>query len=199
MEEKETKKKKDEEFEEGIEAEEVEILDEDEKEEEKEKKKEKAQESKEELTEKEKHKKEAQKWKELYARKAAEFENRKKRMERDQKNFEKYATEKVIIKVLEAVDNLDRAINSSKENQDFESLVKGVEMTLRQMHKMLKDEGVEEIEAEGEEFDPRKHHAMMQEKNEEYDHNTVIQELQKGYKMKDKVIRPTLVKVAKNK
>lgn len=144
-------------------------------------------------------KKETAKWKDSYMRKIAEFENIKKRMQREKEDFVKYASEKLVVKVLEAVDNLERAIDSSKKNQDFESLVKGVEMTLNQMHKLLKDEGVEPLESEGKEFDPYQHHAMMQEENVEFEHNTVIQELQKGYKMKDKVIRPALVKVAKNK
>ncbi|OQY09983.1 MAG: nucleotide exchange factor GrpE [Fusobacteriia bacterium 4572_132] len=144
-------------------------------------------------------KKEIAKWKDSYMRKIAEFENIKKRLQREKEEFVKYASEKLVVKVLEAVDNLERAIESSKKNQDFDSLVTGVEMTLNQMHKLLKDEGVEPLESEGKEFDPYQHHAMMQEQNEEFEHNTVIQELQKGYKMKDKVIRPALVKVAKNK
>jgi len=152
-----------------------------------------------EVDELEEAKKESAKWKDSYMRKIAEFENIKKRMQREKEDFVKYASEKLVVKVLESVDNLERAIESSKKNQDFDSLVKGVEMTLNQMHKLLKDEGVEPLESEGKEFDPYQHHAMMQEENKEFEHNTVIQELQKGYKMKGKVIRPALVKVAKNK
>ena len=142
---------------------------------------------------------EVAKWKDSYVRKVAEFENIKKRMQKEKEDFKKYASEKLIIKLLEAVDNLERGITSSKQSQDFESLVKGVEMTLGQMHRILKDEGVEVVESLGKEFNPYEHHAMMQEESSEHKDNEVIMELQKGYRMKDKVIRPALVKVAKNK
>lgn len=139
------------------------------------------------------------KWKDAYTRKVAEFENIRKRMQKEKDDFKKYASEKLIVKVLEAVDNLERGIQSSQQSKDFDSLVKGVEMTLNQMHRILNEEGVKPLETLGKEFDPYEHHAMMQEETEEFDNNVVMQELQKGYKMKDKVIRPALVKVAKNK
>lgn len=94
---------------------------------------------------------------------------------------------------------MERAVESSKQSKDFESLVKGVEMTLSQLHQLLDSEGVVALEAIGKEFNPYEHHAMMQEETDEHDNNTVMMELQKGYKMKDKVIRPSLVKVAKKK
>ena len=140
---------------------------------------------------------EVAKWKDGYIRKVAEFENFRKRKEKEITDFRKYASEKVILKVLESVDNLERAISSSSNNKDFDSLVKGVEMTLNLMHKTLQEEGVEPLETLGKEFNPYEHHAMMQEETDEHEHNTVCLELQKGYKMKDKVIRPALVKVAK--
>lgn len=139
------------------------------------------------------------KWKDDYIRKVAEVENFKKRIERDKQEFFKYSSEKLIVKTLDVVDNLERAVESSKQSQDFESLIKGVEMTLSQLHKILDSEGVEALDALGKEFNPYEHHAMMQEETEEHDDNTVMLELQKGYKMKDKIIRPTLVKVAKKK
>ena len=141
---------------------------------------------------------EVDKWKDSYIRKVAEFENIRKRLEREKEEFVKYASEKLLVKVLEAVDNLERGIDSSKTSKDFEGLVKGVEMTLTQMHKIMTDEGVEPLESLGQEFNPYEHHAMMQEESDEYENNHVMMELQKGYKMKGKVIRPALVKVAKN-
>jgi len=144
-------------------------------------------------------KKEAAEWKDSYVRKVAEFENTKKRMEREKEEFSKYASEKIIVKMLEIVDNLERAVKAAEANKDFDGLAKGVEMTLNQAHGIFKAEGVEALEAKGKEFNPYEHHAMMQEETEEHADNTVMEEFQRGYKLKEKIIRPALVKVAKNK
>ena len=96
-----------------------------------------------------------------------------------------------------SLDNLERAISAAKETNDFDGLVQGVEMILRNIQDVMKSEGVEEIEALGKEFDPMFHHAVMQEDSPEFQDNEVMLELQKGYKMKDKVIRPSMVKVCK--
>ncbi len=143
--------------------------------------------------------KEAAEWKDSYIRKVAEFQNYTKRRDREIDEFRKYASEKIIVKVVEVMDNLERALQSSNQTKDFDSLVKGVEMTFSQLKRVIQEEGVEALESVGKEFNPYEHHAMMQEENKEFEHNTVIAEFQKGYKMKDKVIRPALVKVAKNK
>lgn len=140
---------------------------------------------------------EVEEWKNAYLRKQAEFQNFTKRKEKELEELRKFAAEKVVIKVLEAVDNLERGIAASSETKDFDSLVKGVEMTLTQMHGILNAEGVEPIEAVGKEYDPHIHHAVMTESCEEMDDNHVIMELQKGYKMKGRVIRPAMVKVCK--
>lgn len=136
-------------------------------------------------------------WKNAYARKNAEFQNFTKRKQNELEEFRKYASEKVILKVLEAVDNLERGVAASLETKDFDSLVKGVEMTLSQMHGIMNAEGVEPIEAVGKEYNPHLHQAVMTEKSETVDNDHIIMELQKGYKMKDKVIRPSMVKVCK--
>ncbi len=136
-------------------------------------------------------------WKSAYARKNAEFQNFTKRKQSELEEFRKYAAEKVILKVLEAVDNLERGVAASSETKDFDSLVKGVEMTLTQMHSILTAEGVEAIETVGKEFDPHLHQAVMTEKSEEIENDHIIMELQKGYKMKERVIRPSMVKVCK--
>lgn len=142
---------------------------------------------------------ETAKWKDSYIRKIAEFENIKKRMEKEKEEFLRFANEKLILKLLEVVDNLERAVNSSKTTEDFNSLIKGVEMTLSQINRVLTEEGVEALDAKGKEFNPYEHHAMMQEESEKHEDNIVMDEFQKGYKMKDKIIRPALVKVSKNK
>lgn len=136
-------------------------------------------------------------WKGAYARKNAEFQNFTKRKQNELEEFRKYASEKVILKVLEAVDNLERGVAASVETKDFDALVKGVEMTLSQMHGIMNAEGVEVIESLGKEFDPHLHQAVMTENSEDVDDNHIVMELQKGYKMKERVIRPSMVKVCK--
>ncbi|RUA09331.1 MAG: nucleotide exchange factor GrpE [Fusobacteria bacterium] len=136
-------------------------------------------------------------WKSAYARKNAEFQNFTKRKQNELEEFRKYASEKVILKVLEAVDNLERGIAASTETKDFDSLVKGVEMTLSQMHAIMNAEGVEPIEAVGKKYDPNLHQAVMTENCEKTENDYITMELQKGYKMKDRVIRPSMVKVCK--
>ncbi|MEI6857991.1 nucleotide exchange factor GrpE [Psychrilyobacter sp.] len=136
-------------------------------------------------------------WKNAYARKNAEFQNFTKRKQNELEEFRKYASEKVILKVLEAVDNLERGVAASVETKDFDALVKGVEMTLSQMHGIMNTEGVEPIETVGKEYDPHLHQAVMTENCETIDNDHIIMELQKGYKMKERVIRPSMVKVCK--
>ena len=138
-------------------------------------------------------------WKGAYTRKMAEFQNYAKRKDKELLEARKFASEKIVEKILSPVDNLERCVDASKTTEDFTSLVKGVEMILSQIHDILNSEGVEKIDAHGKEFNPYEHQAMLTEVSEEHEENTIIMELQKGYKMKGKVIRPSLVKVAKNK
>lgn len=133
-----------------------------------------------------------------FLRKIAEYENIKKRIERDKEEFIKFASEKLILKVLEIQDNLVRAVEASKQTGDFDSLCKGVEMIAGQFEKVLGGEGVVKIDAVGQKFDPYKHHAVMSEISGEIEEDTIILELQTGYEMKSKVIRPSMVKVVKN-
>ena len=137
--------------------------------------------------------------KEQYYRKAAEFDNTKKRLEKEKEEFLKYSNEKIILKVLEFVDNLERAVQSSVSAKDFDAMLKGVEMTLDHLKHLLEVEGVKALDAVGKDFNPYEHHAVMTEETDEHKENTVMLELQKGYKMKDRIIRPSLVKVAKKK
>ena len=141
---------------------------------------------------------EVEEWKQSYLRKQAEFQNFTKRKENELAELRKYASEKVILKVLEAVDNLERGMAASAETKDFDSLVKGVEMTLTQMHGIMNAEGVVPITADkGTDYDPYIHQAVMTEATDEVEDNQIIMELQKGYKMKERVIRPSMVKVCK--
>lgn len=136
-------------------------------------------------------------WKQSYLRKQADFQNFTKRKEKEIDELRQYSSQKIVEKLLGSLDNLERAISAAKETNDFDGLVQGVEMILRNIQDVMKSEGVEEIEAIGKEFDPMFHHAVMQEDSPEFKDNEVMLELQKGYKMKDKVIRPSMVKVCK--
>lgn len=141
---------------------------------------------------------ELQEWKNSYTRKLAEFQNFTRRKEAEVSEMKKYASEGIILKVLDNIDNLERAENASAETKNFDALVEGVNMILRNLKYMLSEEGVEEIEAgEGVEFNPYEHQAMMTENKEELKDNDIVQVFQKGYKLKGKIIRPAMVTVNK--
>ena len=140
---------------------------------------------------------ELEEWKNSYTRKLAEFQNFTKRKENEVAEMRKYASEGIIVKLLDNIDNLERAVNASKESQNFDSLIEGVNMILNNLKNLLAEEGVEEIEAAGKEYDPYEHKAMITENKEELDDNVVVQVFQKGYKMKGKVVRPAMVTVNK--
>ena len=141
---------------------------------------------------------ELQEWKNSYTRKLAEFQNFTKRKENEVAEMRKYASEGIILKVLENIDNLERAENASTETKNFDALVEGVNMILRNLKYMLSEEGIEEIEAaEGVQFNPYEHQAMMTETKDELDNDIIVQVFQKGYKLKGKVIRPAMVTVNK--
>ena len=140
---------------------------------------------------------ELEEWKYSYTRKLAEFQNFTKRKENEVAEMRKYASEGIIVKLLDNIDNLERAVDASKESQNFDSLIEGVNMILNNLKNLLTEEGVEEIEAAGKEYDPYEHKAMITENKEELDDNVVVQVFQKGYKMKGKVVRPAMVTVNK--
>ena len=141
---------------------------------------------------------EVQEWKNSYTRKLAEFQNFTKRKETEVSEMKKYASEGIIVKLLDNIDNLERAENASAETKNFDALVEGVNMILRNLKYMLSEEGVEEIEAgEGVKFNPYEHQAMMTEEKDGLDNDVIVQVFQKGYKLKGKVIRPAMVTVNK--
>ena len=131
-----------------------------------------------------------------YLRALAEVENIKKRSQRDREEYVKYANVALIKKLLPIIDDLHRAIEVSRISRDFEALSKGVEMTARNLGDLLTGEGVKPIESLGKSFDPQYHQALSMEASDEYPENTVIEQLQTGYIMHDRVIRPSLVKVS---
>ena len=125
----------------------------------------------------------------------AEFDNYRKRTQKEKEDIAKYGSERIIVSLLPVLDNLERAIESTQTNKDFESFSQGVEMIRRQFMKILEDEGLSPIETVGTGFDPNVHEALLREASDKED-NTILAELQKGYYLKDKVIRPSQVKVS---
>jgi molecular chaperone GrpE len=130
---------------------------------------------------------------------SAEFENYKKRTTREQAEFRKYANEALIKDLLSVVDNLERAIASvTSESEEVTTFLKGVELTLQEILKILNKYNVSPIEAIGNPFDPCFHQAVMQTESTDYPANTVVEELQKGYLIYDRLLRPAMVVVSKS-
>ena len=144
----------------------------------------------------EKLKAEVEEWKNSFLRKQAEFQNFTKRKEKEVEELKKFSSEKIITQFLGSLDNFERAIESSIESKDFDSLLKGVEMIVRNLKDIMTSEGVEEISTEGA-FDPVYHHAVGVEASEDKKEDEIVKVLQKGYMMKGKVIRPAMVIVCK--
>jgi molecular chaperone GrpE len=152
-----------------------------------------------ELTEKlETSEKKAQEYYERLLRVSADFENFKKRNARETEEFRKYANQSLVKDLLPILDNLELAIKSSSEpgKTDEASLREGVELTHREILKILQNYQVTPVEALGRPFDPNFHEAVMREESEAHGENTVVSELQKGYMMHDRLIRPAMVVVA---
>jgi molecular chaperone GrpE len=125
----------------------------------------------------------------------ADIENIKKRYDRQLQEAWKYSTETLIIKLLDILDELQLAVKHAQTSNNAETLIQGVQMTLKKLEKILKEEGVSTIDALGKPFDPSKHVAVTQTENKDADECTVIEEVRKGYTMREKVIRPSVVKV----
>lgn len=128
---------------------------------------------------------------------AAEFENYKKRVQREQTELMKYAGENIIKDLIPILDNFERAINSAKSNSSSDSLHQGIDLIYKQLTELLKQRGVSQIEAVGKKFDPNLHEAVLQVASNEYPENTVIAEFQKGYILNNRVVRPSIVSVSK--
>jgi molecular chaperone GrpE len=133
---------------------------------------------------------------EKYLRLYAEFENYKKRVYKDKEELIKYGNESLLLELLPVIDNLELALKHASDNVS-EGLIQGVEITLKELQKTLEKFGLSEIESSGKPFDPLVHHAMNQVERDDVDEKTVVEELRKGYMLRDKVLRPSLVTVSK--
>ncbi|MFZ3129760.1 MAG: nucleotide exchange factor GrpE [Desulfosporosinus sp.] len=126
----------------------------------------------------------------------ADFDNYRKRTQKEKTELIKYASERLVGELLPVLDNFDRAVSAAKVNPDFASFSQGVEMILRQMQTALSKEGLKAMDAVGQPFDPNLHEAVLREASDEHPENTVVEVLQKGYYLKEKVLRPSMVKVS---
>jgi len=132
-----------------------------------------------------------------YLRLYADFDNYRRRVKLDQEASEKYRAESLLSNLLPAIDNLERAMQINPDNEQTKALLTGVEMVYRGILDALESEGAKQIEAVNNEFDPHLHQAVMQTEEEGVESNIVVEEFQKGYILKDRVIRPSMVKVNK--
>lgn len=130
-----------------------------------------------------------------YLRLAADFQNFKRRVEKEKADIYAYANEKIALDIIDVMDNFERALQHSEECAD-KQFAEGVSMIYKQLKGVLDKNNIVEIKAEGEDFDPNFHNAVMAEENPDFESGKVIQALQKGYTLNDKVIRPSMVRVA---
>jgi molecular chaperone GrpE len=125
----------------------------------------------------------------------ADIENLKKRFDRQVAEVKEYANERIVTELLDVVDELELAIESGRSSGSTEALIQGVELTLKKLRKILENEGVTPIKCVGETFDPSKHNAVAKIEKEGVDGCKIVEEVRKGYTMREKVIRPSIVKV----
>lgn len=141
---------------------------------------------------------EINRYKELALRKAAEFENYKRRTENDQLNLLKYAAESVIVKLLPTIDDLERSLEHMTEETDVEKIKEGIQLVYNKFVKTLDDQGVKKMESVGKPFSVEFHEALMQRADDSVPPHTVIDELETGYMYKDRVIRHAKVIVSED-
>ena len=127
-----------------------------------------------------------------YLRLMADFQNYKRRAEKEKGDIYAYANEKIVVELLDVLDNFERALQHEAADESF---AEGMRMIFKQLTDVLEKSGLEEIKAQGEEFDPNFHNAVMTEDNPDYESGKVTAVLQKGYLLNKKVIRPSMVKV----
>ena len=135
-------------------------------------------------------------WKTDYYKVFADMEKLKKRLQNEHANTMKFMMQSFIEELLPVVDNFERSLAVENPSDEIKNFLKGYEMIYNQLMQVLQSQGVEVIKTEGEEFDPNFHQAVMTVKDDNFKSNMIVEELQKGYKLKDRVIRASLVKVS---
>ncbi len=132
-----------------------------------------------------------------FLRTAADFENYKRRTALEKEDLMKYSNAKIIGEILPVLDNFQLALKTTSDNKDVQNVVKGVDMIYRQLQQVLEAAGMTNIEAVGHAFDPNLHEAIMQVDDDSVPEDTVVEELRAGYMLKERVIRPSMVKVSR--
>lgn len=130
-----------------------------------------------------------------YLRLLADYDNFKRRTQKDKELANKFRSQSLLADLLPVLDNFERAMSATTKSEESASLLKGIEMVQKSLLEAVNREGLEEIKSVGEQFDPNFHQAVMQEKDDSAEPGVVLQELQKGYILKDRVLRPAMVKV----
>lgn len=138
--------------------------------------------------------------KDKYVRLYAEFDNVRKRTEREKSEFVKYANQELLIDFLDILDDLERSVDAAKaSHEDYAAFLKGIEMVMAHVYDLLRKNDVKPIESKGKMFDPHCHEALMQEERDDMEEGSIVEEFQKGYMLGNRVIRTNKVKVAKKK
>lgn len=141
--------------------------------------------------------KECEQYKDLYMRSQADLQNYRRRSEREKADIYKFANEKFVIDLLGVLDNIERAQATINEHTDPRKVSEGIELIQKYLYDFLSKEGVQAIDALDQPFDPNLHHAVLTEEVEGIPEGQIIVELQKGYSLNNRVIRPSMVKVSK--
>lgn len=129
---------------------------------------------------------------------SADFDNFRKRTRLEKEELAKYANANLVTELLPVIDNFQRALDVQEPSSEIKSFLKGFEMIFKQLNEVLKQAGLETIDCVGQAFDPQKHDGVMQVEDDSVEDNTILEDMRTGYIFKDKVIRPSMVKVAKN-
>jgi len=141
--------------------------------------------------------KELEELNQLFLRQEADFDNFRRRTAQEKDELSRYSVGKFITELLPMIDNFERALATIEKNEEVKNYFTGIEMVYKQLMEILTKEGLEVIEAEGQPFDPNKHEAIMQVEAEGVEEDIIVEDLRKGYIFKEKVLRPTMCKVAK--
>lgn len=147
----------------------------------------------------EEFKKKAEDYLDSWKRTAADFENYKKRREREDRELLQFAQEVTVVKMLPTLESLEQALKHSPNDEQFKNWSEGVVKIVQQLEKVLLEMGVEKIKTLGEKFNPHLHEAVEEVESEKQESGTILEEIQTGYKLNNKVIRPAKVRVAKRK
>ncbi|UPK42351.1 nucleotide exchange factor GrpE [Paenibacillus pabuli] len=139
---------------------------------------------------------EAEENQQRFVRAQADFDNFRRRTQKEKEELAKYASMKLVTELVPVIDNFERAMATVPEGTEVESFSKGIQMIFRQLETVLNNEGLTAMDSVGQPFNPEFHQAIMSVESDEYEEGIVVEEVQKGYMLKDKVLRPAMVKVS---